>query len=67
MAAFYVASAEIIGVGVTESGEAAEQEDVTDRIQVCLGSSQLKITDTGHFLLGKVDYLFLSCFQCWLE
>ncbi len=38
MAAFYVASAEIIGVGVTESGEAAEQEDVTNRIQVCLGS-----------------------------
>ena len=38
MAAFYVTSAEIIGVRMSESGEAAEQEDVTNRIQVCLGS-----------------------------
>lgn len=67
MTAFYVASAEIIGVRMSESGEATKQEDITDRIQVCLGSRQLKITDTGHLLLGKVDYLFLSCFQCWLE
>ena len=67
MAAFNVASAEIIGVRMTESGETAKQEDIADWIQVSLGPRQLKIADTGHLLLGKVDYLLLGCLQSRLE
>ena len=49
-----VATAEVVDVGVPEAGEATEQEDVTDGIQVGLGLREFLVTDAGDFLLGEV-------------
>ena len=65
--AFDVATAEVVDVGVPEAGEAAEQEDVPDGIQVGLGLRELQIADAGDFLLGKVDDLPLRHLQGRVE
>ena len=62
-----VAAAEVVDVGVPETGEAAEQEDVPDGIQVSLGLRELQITDAGYFLLGQVDDLSLRHLQGRVE
>lgn len=49
-----VAAAEVVDVGVPEAGEATEQEDVTDGIQVGLGFGEFQIADAGNLLFGKV-------------
>ena len=47
-----IAAAEVVDVGVTEAGEATEEEDVPDGIQVGLGFGELELPDTGDLLLG---------------
>jgi len=55
--ALNVAAAEVVDVGVPETGEAAEQEDVPDRIQVDLGLGEFQVAHTGDFILGQVNDL----------
>ena len=62
-----VATAEVVDVGVPEAGEATEQEDVTDGIQVGLGLRELQIADAGDFLLGEIDDLPLRHLQGRME
>ena len=62
-----VAAAKVVDVGVPETGEAAEQEDIPDRIQVGLGFREFQIADAGDFLLGEVDDLPLRHLQGWVE
>ena len=52
-----IAAAEVVDVGVPEAGEAAEEEDVPDGIQVGLGFSELELPDPGDLFLGKIDDL----------
>ena len=47
-----IATAKDVDVGVAEAGEAAEQEDVPDGIQVGLSLREFQIADTGDFLLS---------------
>ena len=47
-----IATAKDVDVGVSEAGEAAEQEDVPDGIQVGLSLREFQIADTGDFLLS---------------
>ena len=42
-----VAATKVVDVGVAEAGEAAEQEDVPDRIQVGLGFGEFQVADAG--------------------
>ena len=67
MVALDVATAEVVDVGVPEAGEATEQEDVPDGIQVGLGFREFQIADTGDFLFGKIDNLPLRHLQCRME
>ena len=62
-----VAAAEVVDVGVPEAREAAEKEDVPDRIQVSLGFGKFQVPDTGDFLFGKVDDLPLCHLQSRVE
>ena len=62
-----VAAAKVVDVGVPETGEAAEQEDVPDRIQVGLGLGEFQVTDAGDFLLGEIDDLPLRHLQGRVE
>ena len=62
-----VAAAEVVDVGVPKTGEAAEEEDVPDGIQVGLGLGEFQVTDAGDFLLGEVDDLPLRHLQGWVE
>ena len=62
--ALNVAATKVIDVGVTEAGEAAEQEDVTDGIQVGLGLREFLVTDAGDFLLGEVLCYSLAHSYC---
>jgi len=62
-----VAAAEIVDVGVPEAGEAAEQEDIPDGIQIGLGLGEFQIADAGDLLLGEVDDLPLRHLQCRVE
>ena len=59
-----IAAAEVVDVGVTEAGEAAEQEDVPDGIQVGLGLREFLVTDAGDFLLGEVLCYSLALSYC---
>lgn len=52
---------------MAKAGEAAEQEDVTDRIKVCLGFGQLKVADAAHFFLCKINDFLLGGLQGRLE
>ena len=52
---------------MTEAGETAEQEDVTDRIKVCLGIGQLKVADAAHLFLCKINDFLLGGLQGRLE
>jgi len=54
---------EVVDVGVPEAGEAAEEEDVPDGIQVGLGFGKLELPDAGDLFLGKVDDLPLRHLQ----
>ncbi len=62
-----VAAAKVVDVGVPETGEAAEHEDVPDRIQVGLGLGEFQVTDAGDFLLGEIDDLPLRHLQGRVE
>lgn len=57
------AAAEIVDVGVPEAGEAAEDEDVADGIQVGLGLGKFQVPDTGDFLLGFRGWLLMNPFS----
>ena len=48
MVAFDVAAAKVVDVGVPKAGEAAEQEDVPDRIQVGLGLGKFQVADSSR-------------------
>ena len=50
-----------------QAREAAEKEDVPDRIQVSLGFGKFQVPDTGDFLFGKVDDLPLCHLQSRVE
>ena len=50
--ALNVAATKVVDVGVTEAGEAAEQEDVPDRIQVGLGFGKFQVADAGDLVLS---------------
>ena len=65
--ALNVAATKVVDIGVTEAGEAAEQEDVTDGIQVGLGLGEFQIADAGDLLLGEVDDLPLRHLQGRME
>ena len=58
-----IAAAEVVDVGVPEAGEAAEEEDVPDGIQVGLGLGEFQVADAGDLILGQVNDLAL----CHLE
>ena len=58
-----VASAEVVDVGVPKAGEAAEEEDVPDGIQVGMGFGELEFPDAGNLFLGKVNDLPLRHLQ----
>ena len=62
-----VAATEVVDVGVPEAGEAAEEEDVPDGIQVSLGLGEFQVADTGDFLLGEIDDLPLRHLQGRME
>ena len=49
-----VTAAEVVDVRVPEAGEAAEQEDIPDRIQVGLGFGEFQVADAGDFLFSEV-------------
>ncbi len=63
MVALDVAATEVVDVGVTQAGEAAEQEDVPDGAQIGLGFGEFLVTDVGDFLLGEIDDLPLRHLQ----
>ena len=63
MVALDIAAAEVVDVGVPEAGEAAEEEDVPDWIQVGLGFGKLELPDTGDLFLGEIDDLALRHLQ----
>lgn len=67
MVALDVAAAEVVDVGVPEAGEAAEEKDVPDRIQVGLGFGEFQVTDAGDFLLSEVNDLPLRHLQGRME
>ena len=58
-----IAAAEVVDVGVPKTGEAAEEEDVPDGIQVGLGFGEFQVADAGDLILGQVNDLAL----CHLE
>ena len=58
-----IAAAEVVDVGVPKTGEAAEEEDVPDGIQVGLGLGEFQVADAGDLILGQVNDLAL----CHLE
>ena len=58
-----ITAAEVVDIGVPEAGEAAEEEDVPDRIQVGLGFGELELPDAGDLFLGEVDDLPLRHLQ----
>ena len=58
-----IAAAEVVDIGVPEAGEAAEEEDVPDGIQVGLGLGEFQVADAGDLILGQVNDLAL----CHLE
>ena len=62
--ALNVAATKVIDIGVTEAGEAAEQEDIPDGIQVGLGLREFLVTDAGDFLLGEVLCYSLALSYC---
>ena len=59
MVTFDVAATQVVDVGMPQAGEAAEKEDVPDRVKVSLRLRKLQIPDTGQFILGQVDDLLL--------
>ena len=58
-----IAAAEVVDVGVPKTGEAAEEEDFPDGIQVGLGLGEFQVADAGDLILGQVNDLAL----CHLE
>ncbi len=62
-----VAAAEVVDVGVPEAGEAAEQEDVPDGIQIGLGLGEFQFADAGDFFLSEIDDLPLRHLQGRVE
>ena len=62
-----VAAAKVVDVGVPEAREAAEQEDVPDRIQVGLGFGEFQVADAGDLLFGKINNLPLRNLQGRVE
>ncbi len=62
-----IAAAEVVDVRVAESGEAAEEEDIPDGIQVGLGFREFKLPDAGDLLLGEIDDFLLRHLQGWAE
>ena len=54
-------------VGVPEAGEASEEEDVPDGIQVGLGLGEFQVSDTGDLIFGKIDDLALCHLQGRVE
>lgn len=62
-----IAAAEVVDVGVPEAGEAAEEKDVADGIQVGLGLGEFQVADTGDFILGEIDDLPLRHLECRAE
>ena len=58
-----VAAAEVVDVGVPEAGEATEEEDVPDGIQVGLGLGEFQVPDTGDLILCQIDDLTLRHFE----
>jgi len=67
MVALDVAAAKVVDVGVPEAGEAAEQEDVPDGIQVGLGFGEFQVADAGNLFLGEIDDLSLRHLQGRVE
>ena len=65
--ALNVAATKVVDIGVTEAGEAAEQEDVPDRIQVGLGFREFQVADAGDFLFSEVNDLPLRHLQGRVE
>ena len=59
MVTFDVAATQVVDVGMPQAGEAAEKENVPDRVKVGLRLRKLQIPDTGQFVLGQVDDLLL--------
>ena len=62
-----IATAKVVDIGVPEAGEAAEQEDVPDGIQVGLGFGEFQIANAGNLLFGKVYDLPLRHLQGRME
>ncbi len=58
-----IAAAEVVDVGVPEAGEATEEEDVPDGIQVGLGLGEFQVPDTGDLILCQIDDLTLRHFE----
>ena len=50
-----IAAAEVVDIGVPEAGEAAEEEDVPDGIQVGLGFGKFQLPDTGDLFFSEID------------
>jgi hypothetical protein len=52
---------------VPEAGEAAEQEDVPDGVQIGLGFGEFQVPDTGDLIRDEIDDLPLRHLQGRVE